>query len=42
MIKQTAITVIGAAALATSAQAEVEYDVSVGFHSDYLFRGMLV
>lgn len=40
MIKQTAITMLGAAALISSAQAEVEYEISAGAHSEYIFRGI--
>lgn len=39
MIKQTAITVIGAAVLATTAQAEIEYELTAGVHSHYVWRG---
>ena len=39
MIKQTAITLIGAAAFVGSAQAEIEYSLGAGVHSHYVWRG---
>lgn len=47
MIKQTAITILGAAALSVSAQAEssacagcFDYELSAGVHSEYIWRGV--
>lgn len=39
MIKQTITTLVGAAALMTSAQAEIEFEIGAGAHSDYVWRG---